>query len=101
MADAEGQYTCPTCRKPVRLGGRPQRPEWVHEDGSASCTMSPPDKPHERNYPLPRPDDDPSFNFGLIYDVGKVLEAHGFPPMTSRDHVYLSVALMTFMYRRD
>jgi hypothetical protein len=57
----------------------------------------------ERNYPMPLPasGDDPNFNFGLIYDVGKVLEAHGFPPVTGRDHVYLSITLMAFMYRGD
>ena len=37
-----------------------------------------------RVYPLPQPDgDDPRFNFGLMYDVGKVLEAHGFPVFSS------------------
>ncbi|MEV0453828.1 hypothetical protein [Catellatospora methionotrophica] len=53
-------------------------------------------------YPLPRPErgDDPRFTLGLAYDVGKVLSAHGYPPIaTGADHVRLSQALFTMIYQ--
>ena len=34
-----------------------------------------------RAYPLPRPDADPRFTFGLAVDVADVLERHGYPPV--------------------
>jgi hypothetical protein len=35
----EQKYTCAICHEPVRLGGEPGRPEWVHEeDGTPLCT---------------------------------------------------------------
>ncbi|MEY9909746.1 hypothetical protein ABIA35_005989 [Catenulispora sp. MAP12-49] len=57
-----------------------------------------------RAYPLPRPesDGDPRFSFGLMYDVGKVLEAHGFPPVRNgSDHVDLMTALFGFVYASE
>ena len=54
-------------------------------------------------YPLPRPEsgDDPRFTLGLAYDVGKVLAAHGYPPITTgTDHVRLSQALFTMIYQQ-
>ncbi len=60
--------------------------------------MSDADGPEVRHYPLPRPDDDPRFCFGLIYDVAKVLAAYGYPPFTSgadlvrlRQHLYRAI----------
>jgi hypothetical protein len=57
-----------------------------------------------RAYPLPRPEsgDDPRFSFGLMYDVGKVLEAHGFPPVRNgSDHVDLMTALFGFVFASE
>lgn len=55
-------------------------------------------------YPLPRPEsgDDPRFTFGLIHEVGKVLEAHGFPPVRNgSDHVDLMAALFGFVFASE
>ncbi len=53
----------------------------------------------DRNYPLPRLDDDPRFNMGLLIDVRKVLTEHGYPPITTgRDIVELQLALFGFLY---
>jgi len=55
-----------------------------------------------RAYPLPQSDgDDPRFCFGLIHDVGKVLESHGFPPVKGTDAVDLMAALFRFVYATD
>lgn len=53
-----------------------------------------------RAYPLPRPesDDDPRFSFGLFFDIGKVLQEHGFPKPSGVDHVDLMMALHRFVY---
>ena len=53
-----------------------------------------------RQYPLPRPEsgNDPRFSFGLLHEAAKLLEAHGYPPLTGRDVVELSVALFTVIY---
>ena len=51
-------------------------------------------------YPVPELDKDLRFSFGLIYEVGKVLESYGFPPVTyGCDHVNLGMALFGFLYR--
>lgn len=51
------------------------------------------------NYPLPRPADDARFTFGLIYEVGKLLAEHGYPPIADgADHVRLQQALFGFIY---
>lgn len=53
----------------------------------------------DRAYPLPRPDNDPRFTFGLTLNVSKVLAQHGYPPLTSgTDHVQLRQALFAFLY---
>lgn len=50
-------------------------------------------------YPMPAPDADSRFTFGLIYDVGTVLAEHGYPTMrTGADHVRLHLALFGFLY---
>lgn len=55
----------------------------------------------ERTYPLPRPDDDPRFSFGLAVAVADVLAEHGYPPITSgRDYLELQQALFGFLYAR-
>jgi hypothetical protein len=53
-----------------------------------------------RTYPLPRPDDDSRFTFGLVLDVADVLTAHGYPPLSGGgdDHVQLQQALFRFLY---
>jgi len=44
-------------------------------------------------------DDDPRFTFGLLADVAKVVESHGYPPVTSGlDLVELHLALFRFLY---
>lgn len=56
----------------------------------------------ERVYPVPplNGDDDSRFTSGLLFDVAKVLEAHGYPPVTKGlDLVELHMALFRFLYR--
>lgn len=54
-------------------------------------------------YPLPRPaGNDPRFTFGLLLDVVKTIEAHGFPPVgNSGDLADLNLALYRFLYASD
>lgn len=57
-----------------------------------------------RAYPLPHPESgsDPRFSFGLMYDVGKVLESHGFPPVRNgSDLVDLMTALFGFVFTSE
>lgn len=50
-------------------------------------------------YPMPAPADDARFTVGLTIDVGKVLAAHGYPPIRSgADYVRLQSALFDFLY---
>lgn len=53
-----------------------------------------------RNFPVTRPDSgsETGFTFGLTYDIGKRLEAAGYPPLTGADHVELMQALFRFLY---
>jgi hypothetical protein len=52
-----------------------------------------------RIYPLPRPDADPRFTFGLLIDVLDVLETHGYPrPAAGGDLIELQQALFRFLY---
>lgn len=52
------------------------------------------------NYPIPRPDDDPRFTYGLTFDVAKVLTEYGYPPLASgADFVRLQQALFGFIYK--
>jgi hypothetical protein len=57
----------------------------------------------DRLYPLARPTSgtDARFTFGLIYDVGQVLESHNFPPVRGGDHVTLMSALFQFLYAKE
>lgn len=59
--------------------------------------MTAPDRP---TYPLPRPDDDPRFTFGLVLEVGEVIAAHAYPApaKSGTDLVRLQQALFTFLY---
>jgi hypothetical protein len=53
-------------------------------------------------YPIPQPEsgDDARFCFGLAYDVAKVLQQYGYPPvLTGRDLTRLQQALFTFIYQ--
>lgn len=54
-----------------------------------------------RAYPLPRPDDDPRFTFGLQLDVAEVLQKHGYPKLSGTDLVDLGQALMRFLYASE
>ncbi|GAA1986460.1 hypothetical protein [Amycolatopsis minnesotensis] len=49
-------------------------------------------------YPVPAPEDDPRFTFGLTLQVAEVLEAHGYPRPTALDFVDLQQALFRFLY---
>lgn len=55
---------------------------------------------NERSYPIrPQPENDPRFTFGLTLDVAQVLQAHGYPPVTTSDDlVELRQALFRFLY---
>jgi hypothetical protein len=45
------------------------------------------------------PDSDPRFTLGLVLDVARVLEQHGYPPIAKgRELVDLQVALFRFLY---
>lgn len=49
-------------------------------------------------YPLPRPDDDPRFTWGLLLGVAEQLTAAGYPELTGTDLVHLQQALFGFLY---
>ncbi|MBE1502669.1 hypothetical protein H4696_009769 [Amycolatopsis lexingtonensis] len=52
-----------------------------------------------RKYPIPAPEDDSRFTFGLILDVADVLHRHGYPKITSGDdYVALQQAVFRFLY---
>jgi hypothetical protein len=53
---------------------------------------------HARVYPVPRPDDDTRFTFGLTLDVADALARHGYPIGSGGDFVALQQALFTFLY---
>ena len=57
-----------------------------------------PDAPLVRTYPLPAPDNDPRFTFGLIHEIAKTLESHGYPALTGMDAVDLMQALFRLLY---
>jgi len=52
-------------------------------------------------YPLPTPPTDPRFTFGLTYDIAKVIEAAGYPPVRGADIIELQQALYRFLYSED
>ncbi|MGC5018994.1 hypothetical protein [Micromonospora sp. DT47] len=53
----------------------------------------------KRNYPMPRPADDPRFTFGLVIDVSQALTERGYPQPTGADLAELQQALFRFLYR--
>ncbi len=54
-----------------------------------------------RDYPLPKPEDDDRFTFGLAADVADVLERHGYPKIQAgRDLMELQLALFGFLYEK-
>lgn len=56
----------------------------------------------DRAYPLPRPADDARFTMGLLIDVAKVLQEHGYPPVKNGlDLVDLQASLFGFLYERE
>ncbi|AEH10996.1 MULTISPECIES: DUF6284 family protein [Frankiaceae] len=65
----------------------------------AGSTGGDPEIVSPRVYPLPRPDDDPRFTFGLTLDVRRVLTEHGYPESTSgADFLELQMALFGYLY---
>lgn len=70
----------------------------VGGSGSADSSSAGP-VPGPAFYPLTVPGTDTRFTFGLVFDVAKVLEAHGYPPVTAGlDLVNLRQALFRFLY---
>jgi hypothetical protein len=54
-------------------------------------------------YPITRPasGDDPRFSLGLALDAGRVLAAHGYPPITTAaDLIRLQQALFNLIYQQ-
>ena len=58
---------------------------------------APPTQP-TRNFPMPRPAEDPRFTFGLVIDVSLALTERGYPQPTGKDLVELQQALFQFLY---
>lgn len=50
-----------------------------------------------RNYPLPRPTDDPKFT-GLGAELAEALVRHGYPPLSTIDRAELQLVLFRFLY---
>lgn len=47
-------------------------------------------------------DDDSRFTHGLLFDVARVIESHGYPKVaTGRDLLELQQALYRFLYTKD
>ncbi|GGO86496.1 hypothetical protein GCM10012280_22760 [Wenjunlia tyrosinilytica] len=58
----------------------------------------------QRAYPVARSegDSDPRFTFGLVSNVAKVLQAHGYPPLVvGADLLELHIALFHFLYGKE
>jgi hypothetical protein len=52
-----------------------------------------------RVLPLPQTDaEGERFTFGLLYDIAKVLEEHGYPHLTGRDFTELMVTMWRLLY---
>lgn len=65
---------------------------------TTQTTTAPPSAPG-RVLPLPDTDAESArFTFGLLHDVAKVLEAHGYPALTGLDVVQLGQALFGLLY---
>lgn len=59
-----------------------------------------PREPFARNYPTPAPTGgDPRLAPGVVLDVGKALEAAGYPELTGMDYVALRDLLSTFVFQ--
>jgi hypothetical protein len=43
-------------------------------------------------------DNDPRFTFGLVLDVARVLERHGYPKLNGGRFIELQQALFAFLY---
>ena len=55
-----------------------------------------------RTYPLPRPNADARFTFGLLIDIADQFTKHGYPrPVGAHDLVALQQALFGFLYAPD
>jgi hypothetical protein len=51
-------------------------------------------------YPLPVPaDNDPRFTYGLLFDIGQVLQRNGFPQPAGTDWADLMAVLGRFLYQ--
>jgi hypothetical protein len=61
--------------------------------------MTPPTTQPAAAYPLPRPDHDPRFTYGLVFDIAVVLATHGYPRPAHTDYADLMLALFRFIYQ--
>jgi hypothetical protein len=52
-------------------------------------------------YPLPAPEEDPRFTYGLVGDIADVLTGHGYPPPQATDWADLMTAVSGFLYQPD
>lgn len=62
-------------------------------------TTASPGMPEDRRYPMPAPENDPRFTFGLLNDTAEVLKRHGYPKLTGLDLVELRQVLFGFLDR--
>jgi hypothetical protein len=51
-------------------------------------------------YPLPAPEHDPRFSYGLLFDIAEVLQRNGFPRPAGTDWADLMAALGRFLYQQ-
>jgi hypothetical protein len=52
-------------------------------------------------YPLPRPDDDARFTYGLLFDIANALQRNGFPRPAGTDWAHLMATLHRFLYQEN
>jgi hypothetical protein len=52
----------------------------------------------DRNYPLPRREEDGRFTRGFCYEVSDAMQHAGYPTLTADDMVELQLALFRFIY---
>jgi hypothetical protein len=52
-------------------------------------------------YPLPAPEADHRFTYGLVLDIAGVLTAHGYPPPAATDWADLMTAVSGFLYQPE
>jgi hypothetical protein len=50
-------------------------------------------------YPLPAPEHDPLFSYGLLFDIADALARHGLLRPTGTDWAHLMTALGGFLYQ--